>query len=564
MCQGSYRCGSACAPTPKVCTPNAFDSNRCRSCSSDGTFWGSDGSDYGSNTGSSQWCACAIKYSGQAFATQQGCITSTPSPTPKPTPSPTPKLTPTPTPTPSPTVKPTSTPQPITITGLTINDRVVNPQIGSQVKISLPFAGSSKEASGYIPIQVSYSNSTNRNFFINFKYQPKVVIPPGEDYLVDVFIDKSLADQDKVAAWAQDTIENYVNLKFYQAGITKRVRVKEIFKNQNRLEQDCPEGSVPSTTYHSKYLICDSQDGKIRVWVYDITGTTHNFSFAGPTASHVQLTVDQTSLDESDKRVLSHELGHIFGLPDNYFENIPPVNNEVIPIGVSTKIHDIMESTNFDHFDKTSAKIVNSAVAFPPNVDFMPYTTLEYFFMPNLNILKLTNTDGSPLSGAKIEVFPLITRYSSSSPYPEIRISRDVSFEGFTTENGEFNLGDKIHLFNSNVPDSKIGKVVFIRITYNNQTKYTAITASYLNTLYFQGQTDVLILTLPFSNLASYDPNRITILSEKKAVLYGDGTLGVERTMSEEERTMLNQHRLHHLELSQLKLRLLLGARIRP
>ena len=367
-----------------------------------------------------------------------------------------------------------------------------------------------------------------------------------------MFIDKSLADQDKVAAWAQDTIENYVNLKFYQAGITKRVRVKEIFKNQNRLEQDCPEGSVPSTTYHSKYLICDSQDGKIRVWVYDITGTTHNFSFAGPTASHVQLTVDQTSLDESDKRVLSHELGHIFGLPDNYFENIPPVNNEVIPIGVSTKIHDIMESTNFDHFDKTSAKIVNSAVAFPPNVDFMPYTTLEYFFMPNLNILKLTNTDGSPLSGAKIEVFPLITRYSSSSPYPEIRISRDVSFEGFTTENGEFNLGDKIHLFNSNVPDSKIGKVVFIRITYNNQTKYTAITASYLNTLYFQGQTDVLILTLPFSNLASYDPNRITILSEKKAVLYGDGTLGVERTMSEEERTMLNQHRLHHLELSQL------------
>lgn len=131
VCQGSYRCGTVCAPTPKVCTPGAFDPNRCRKCSSDGTYWGIEGSDYGPNTGSSQWCACATLYSGQTFATQQGCITQTPSPTPKSTSTPTPK----PISTISPTTKPTPTPQPVTITGLTINGVEVTPPSGKSGQI---------------------------------------------------------------------------------------------------------------------------------------------------------------------------------------------------------------------------------------------------------------------------------------------------------------------------------------------------------------------------------------------------------------------------------------------
>src|SRR3989344_6315799 len=67
--------------TGTTCTPNSFDANRCARCSADGRSWGTNGSDYGTTTGSTEWCACAIKHSGNDFAESKGCTVSRPAPT---------------------------------------------------------------------------------------------------------------------------------------------------------------------------------------------------------------------------------------------------------------------------------------------------------------------------------------------------------------------------------------------------------------------------------------------------------------------------------------------------
>lgn len=45
-----------------VCHPDQLDYVSCRRCASDGSFWGEEGSDFGPNSGSGQWCNCAKKY----------------------------------------------------------------------------------------------------------------------------------------------------------------------------------------------------------------------------------------------------------------------------------------------------------------------------------------------------------------------------------------------------------------------------------------------------------------------------------------------------------------------
>src|SRR3989344_3788725 len=54
--------GSSGTTSSSTCTPNAFDANKCARCASDGSFWGTNGSDFGPTTGSTQWCSCAQKY----------------------------------------------------------------------------------------------------------------------------------------------------------------------------------------------------------------------------------------------------------------------------------------------------------------------------------------------------------------------------------------------------------------------------------------------------------------------------------------------------------------------
>lgn len=77
-CQNDTACGFA-PPAPVVsqqCVPNQFDAGRCRRCASDGNFWGSDGSDFGSSNGSQEWCFCAQKHNQSAY--NQHCQSAPP------------------------------------------------------------------------------------------------------------------------------------------------------------------------------------------------------------------------------------------------------------------------------------------------------------------------------------------------------------------------------------------------------------------------------------------------------------------------------------------------------
>ncbi len=97
-CSGGICIGSCPAPTqppaqptatpkPSGCERNKFDSTYCRRCASDGSFWGTPGTDFGDTpAGSGQWCICAQTYKPDLY--RQYCVaqptavsTQTPAPT---------------------------------------------------------------------------------------------------------------------------------------------------------------------------------------------------------------------------------------------------------------------------------------------------------------------------------------------------------------------------------------------------------------------------------------------------------------------------------------------------
>ncbi len=72
---------------PQACTPNAFDANSCRRCAADGTFWGTPGSDFGSNGGSGEWCGCALRYAADYSTNANYAVCRPTSPAPSSSPS---------------------------------------------------------------------------------------------------------------------------------------------------------------------------------------------------------------------------------------------------------------------------------------------------------------------------------------------------------------------------------------------------------------------------------------------------------------------------------------------
>lgn len=82
-----------------------------------------------------------------------------------------------------PSVVPSTQPSaaPITVTKITIDDKDLTPQAGSQLNLHLPISDPTKETDVPIRILVTYSDSTTKPFVINFHYKPKQQTIPTSD-----------------------------------------------------------------------------------------------------------------------------------------------------------------------------------------------------------------------------------------------------------------------------------------------------------------------------------------------------------------------------------------------
>lgn len=367
----------------------------------------------------------------------------------------------------------------------------------------------------------------------------------SNEFLVDIIVHESVENQEEAATWAKNAIDTFINSEFVQAGIKHRVRTDKIIKNFDG--ERCPQSTryAPLPGDLGKIAKCrpDKAD-KIRVWLYDpslVFAAIGNSGYAIPDFASAWVSFPNSSLENM---YLLHEIGHVFKLPDYYidriFGHVYPPKNQVVPLGIEPYIKDIM-TLDFDnqHFSKTSSDFANTVTSLPAN--YLSGSGIPWFatYAPKYIFLKITDDNNMPLRNVRVEVFA--QEPGDLGPI----IPNKVTFSGFTDGSGQFELGDRNKLFNIK------GFAALLRITKDDQVRYTAITSSYLNHLYFQGEREEAIITRPFSSLVAYDPNKTTVLSLGKTVLYGDGRTGTEPPLSENQKRFIEQDSLAHKKLDQ-------------
>lgn len=335
------------------------------------------------------------------------------------------------------------------------------------------------------------------------------------EYLVDIIIHRSLP-QEQTENWARDTINGYINQKFEEAEIKQRLSVNKVIPNYNELD-GCPDGGVKKNPNAN---VCTYEDNsKIRVWLF-AQGHSSNTSWANPETSQIYmaipLIVDPTDSYGSVRstRGLVHEVGHIFKMPDYYSEFVPARHNYVIPIGISPYAQDFMSGVIYDHFSSVSKGFADRTFELPSGFG-TPSWRIQY--SPKNTIIKIADDEGLPMNGVSIEVFPQKWEYPVGSPAHQI-IPNAATFTGITSEQGEFELGDYYKVFDNPTGACSCDSS-FLRVTYGDAVRYAAITASYLNHLYFQGYEDSALISVPFSSLLKLEEGKFPYISAPGVVV---------------------------------------------
>lgn len=328
------------------------------------------------------------------------------------------------------------------------------------------------------------------------------------EYLVDVIIHKSLPQQ-STEDWIKDTVNNYSNRRLAEAGAKQRVRTNQIFRDFDE-ENGCE--SIPGAIPH--YDRCRFEDGKVRVWLYAqgyittspkgrnlFTGTSADSESAQIFQSlhpNVTVEVDGYYGQRVNGDIFNHEFGHLLGAPDYYNEVVNATLNKVAPIAIGPFVRDIMfNQSNYYNYSETTQHYFDQVSQLPIGSG-NPYWVTRY--TPKETILKITDNEGTALNNVKVELFPQQRIVEGNF----IRnIIQDIpTIVGNTNNEGQFLLGNYYDMFHTTRQPLDItgGYSAFMRITNGEDIRYTAISRSYLNYLYFNGQNETAIVTVPFSS----------------------------------------------------------------
>lgn len=297
---------------------------------------------------------------------------------------------------------------------------------------------------------------------INLKYQ---LLHENDEIPVDLVIDKKFSNIQDVEDWGKDTINNYINDKLQTGGIKRKVRFNTSFVD---FVQTCTEFWTPQPVSDQKIVVYISSKYTGKAWAM---AKDHSICFGSFSKNNNVIS----------KSVLTHEMGHIFGLPDYYLEQI--YDNQVIP------------STNLDAFDKdimynqdqyydfgSNSKTIINNLSNPLPEDYRYWV----YYSPKQVFLQVLDDNKLPIPKARVDIFPAIYDWKEGSEYVHRFVPNNPSISRDTDNTGRIFLGDQADIFNhKKYPYAGSTGAALVRIIVNGEARYGAISMSYLNNLFF-------------------------------------------------------------------------------
>ncbi len=306
------------------------------------------------------------------------------------------------------------------------------------------------------------------------------IISADTEIPIDVIFDDDTYDFPQAEERVKNMIDDYINSRLQASGVNRRVRFNQAVIQE--VKDKC-EGISRDTL---------SSDKSIQLYISNTFGTSH------ANLGENYICLRQGYMSEEFKKVLLHELGHIFGLPDYYLQNIQVSNNEVASIGICPSVKDSMWRFGNDYFWNVSKEIINSM----PN-PLPGKTYLWLYYVPKQVNLQIHDDYDTPLGGVKVEVFPAVYQYIEETQKMRLYIPDVTSYESYTDELGTVSLGSAENIFKHfKLPMYSTAESVLIRFTLNNEVRYAALTVSHLNSLYIDDdKTEVATISKSFSGL---------------------------------------------------------------
>lgn len=355
-----------------------------------------------------------------------------------------------------------------------------------------------------------------------------------QTHTINVVIDERAPDVESLMRDLNDIIST-VNSKLEESKTIRRVKLGKI---------DTTEfgGCVASS-----FQIRSWKGGDIRL-VYSTYNPAAHFGGAAYITEGTVCINNNAYSKEFVQGALLHELGHLFGLPDYYLEQVSYTQNEVrdsitnlpVNIGIGNEIQDVMQHSSNFSLDPISVEMINRTRTLPVgNVieNWKRFTSTDVS-------LKVTDNKGNPLNEVKVEVFPAVIEYfpQGTTSSVGIKIPNVVSTSGKTDSSGVFYLGGWNDIFiHRNVQSKMPSTSVLLSFTYNNETRYWTLTTTDLNIDYFANDAKGEdIITLNFDSLIKASKRPTVIQSVNQAL--------EEQPMSEEEKKQQDNHLIEILK----------------
>lgn len=346
-------------------------------------------------------------------------------------------------------------------------------------------------------------------------------IEKNNTFLITAFVDESFSNPKEIEGWLEDAINIQANQVFENSGIRKKVELDSVIVQ--KIEQNCQTAPLVF------------QQNRIALFV----SNQYDVSWAQPYTG--QICFKDNRLNQEAVGTLIHEIGHIFGLPDFYLQDVKSYNNFVVPIDIISSVQDLMWNDYIDnpYFSPLSVKLANSIDSYP--ADIWNYWRT---FTPNIIALQITENN-LPLVGAKVEVFPQVYSMTEGQLRPFIYIPNIASLEQVTDNTGRVFLGNEQNLFNHHKISSAMpGTAVLLRITKDNKERFAAFTLSDIASDYtLQNQIGIITKNLAFEQLQKRPEQG------QYKVLYGfDKTLDVY-PLNDDQSARLEKHVKRELQV---------------